>query len=124
VEGIVCFVERASTWRIGYAWDRLLGYVKAGAAWERIDYTMAAVSPASGLYAATDRETGGWVIGIGAEYSFTDWLSAFVEYQYLDFGTCTNTFTSNSSLVANFNIRDTKNLVKAGLNLRFSSWFE
>jgi len=29
--------------RIGYAWDRILGYVKAGAAWERTDYSASTI---------------------------------------------------------------------------------
>lgn len=106
------------TWRIGYAWDRLLGYVKAGGAWERIDYAMATAIAATNAFSA--RETGGWTVGIGAEYAVTEWLSAFVEYRYLDFGTVTNSFVNGlGTFIGNVNIRDTKNLVKAGFNLRF-----
>jgi len=106
------------TWRIGYAWDRLLGYVKAGGAWERIDYAMATAIAATNAFSA--RETGGWTVGIGAEYAITEWLSAFVEYRYLDFGTVTNSFVNGlGTFIGNVNIRDTKNVVKAGFNLRF-----
>jgi len=31
------------TGRIGYAWDRLLGYVKVGGAWERVDYSASTI---------------------------------------------------------------------------------
>ena len=35
------------TGRIGYAWDRFLGYVKGGGAWERDKYTISTLSSAS-----------------------------------------------------------------------------
>jgi len=44
-----------------------------------------------------------------------------VEYRYLDFGTVTNSFVNgHGTFIGNVNIRDTKNLVKAGFNLRFA----
>lgn len=107
------------TWRAGYALDRFLGYVKAGGAWERMEYSMVNTTVPY-LSAAGSRETGGWIVGIGGEYALTKWLSAFIEYDYLDFGTCTQTFVNPFlTLVANVNIRDYKDLVKAGLNVRF-----
>jgi hypothetical protein len=48
-------------------------------------------------------------VGIGGEYAITDWLSAFLEYRYLDFDTCTNTFADGyGRFLGNVNIRDTK----------------
>ncbi|MGX9117301.1 outer membrane protein [Mesorhizobium sp. BHbsci] len=38
----------------------------------------------------SDTETG-WTAGAGAEYAFTDNLTARVEYRYADFGDLTNT---------------------------------
>jgi len=106
------------TWRVGYAFDRFLAYVKAGGAWERIDYAM--LTAAGGeTNAFSARETGGWTVGIGGEYAFTNWLSGFLEYRYLDFGTCTNSFVDGTGhFIANVNTRDTKHLVKAGFNFR------
>ena len=105
------------TWRVGYAWNGFLAYFKAGGAWERIDYAMATSTPALNAFSA--RETGGWTVGIGGEYAIAEWLSAFAEYRYLDFGTCTNSFVNGlGTFIANVNIRDTKNIVKAGFNLR------
>jgi outer membrane immunogenic protein len=111
------------TWRVGYSWGRFLGYVKAGGAWERIDYSML-ILPTTSNAAYSSRETGGWTVGIGGEYAITDWLSAFLEYRYLDFGTCTNSFVDGfGNFIGNVHIRDTKNLVKAGLNVRFPGAF-
>ena len=57
------------TGRIGYAWDRFLGYVKGGGAWERDDYSASTIVLGT---AYTARETrSGWTIGLGAEYAFS-----------------------------------------------------
>ena len=77
------------TGQIGYAWDRFLGYVKLGGAFQRSTYSLLV----AGLTGATASETRfGWTAGIGGEYAFLDWLTVFVEYDYYDFGTNTNTF--------------------------------
>ena len=78
------------TGRVGYGWDRFLGYVKGGGAWERDDYTIT-ILPASRPASAT---RSGWTVGIGGEYAFTNWLSGFVEYNYYDFGKRSLTFLS------------------------------
>src|SRR5204862_8057465 len=79
------------TGRIGYAWDRLLGYVKAGGAWERDDYWATTIILGT-AYTARETRTG-VSIGIGGEYAFTNFLSGFVEYNYFDFGTRQVAFT-------------------------------
>jgi len=109
------------TGRVGYAWDRFLGYVKGGGAWERDDYTV--FNPA-GVVAATASETrGGWTVGIGGEYAFTDWLTGFAEYDYYDFGTRTNTFITPAGGTFGFaDIREHKSVVKVGLNFKFGGW--
>src|SRR5262249_1371221 len=82
-----------------YSWDRWLGYVKGGGGWEGDNYDV--LSVITGVVQASAAETrGGWTIGVGAEYAFTNWLSAFAEYDYYDFGTRTNTFTFPDGRVA------------------------
>ena len=73
------------TGRVGYAWDRFLGYVKGGGAWERDEYHVT-ISPATTVATAGETRSG-WTVGVGGEYAFTDYLSGFVEYNYYDFGT-------------------------------------
>jgi outer membrane immunogenic protein len=106
------------TGRVGYAWDRFLGYVKGGGAWERDNYT---VFDPAGAVAATASETrGGWTVGVGGEYAFTEWLSGFAEYDYYNFGTRTNTFISpagDQAVAAD--IKERKSVFKVGLNVRF-----
>src|SRR5262245_16502280 len=110
------------TGRIGYAWDRFLGYVKGGAAWERDELTFA--FPAF-IVSLSDTRSG-WTIGVGGEYAFSDWLSAFVEYDYYNFGSRGDNivcgpaacFVGGPTTVL-FDVKETKSVVKAGLNFRF-----
>ncbi len=114
------------TGRLGYAWDRILGYVRGGWASQRNEYTS---FDSTGITWATASETrSGWTIGVGGEYAFTNWLSAFAEYDYYDFGTRTNTLiavvqvpqrTSAGGIYDIANIRAYNNVFKVGLNVRF-----
>jgi outer membrane immunogenic protein len=105
------------TGRIGYAWGRLLGYVKGGGAWEKDDYSWYFTSnPAFATSASETR--GGWTVGVGLEYAFTDWMSGFAEYDYYGFGTRTVSFPATANFV-NLDIKEYKNVFKVGLNFRF-----
>jgi outer membrane immunogenic protein len=75
-----------ATGRIGYLFaPQVLGYVKGGGAWARIDHQ---VFQPSGLLSETalgvDRQ--GWTVGGGLEWMFAPGWSVFGEYNYLDFG--------------------------------------
>jgi outer membrane immunogenic protein len=105
------------TGRVGYAWDRFLGYVKGGGAWEKDDYTWF-VTAAPGAILTASETRGGWTVGIGAEYAFTDWLSGFAEYDYYNFGTRTVSFLVGP-VAFNQDIKEYKNVFKVGLNIRF-----
>jgi outer membrane immunogenic protein len=110
------------TGRIGYAWDRLLGYVRGGGAWERDDYWATTIILGT---AYTSRETrSGWAVAVGGEYAFTNFLSGFVEYSYYDFGTPKISFTPQVAGLrpAFVDVTETKSVVRAGLNLRFGGW--
>ena len=104
--------------RIGYAWNRFLGYLSGGA-WERDDYWATTIVLGT---AYTSREMrSGWTIGVGGEYAFTNFLSAFVEYNYYDFGSSAVPLTPlvpglRPALV---DIRESAGVVRAGVNLRF-----
>jgi outer membrane immunogenic protein len=106
------------TGRIGYAWERFLGYVKGGGAWERDEY---AITTATSVDSAAETR-GGWTIGVGGEYAFTNFLSGFAEYNYYDFGSRDLTFTTTplGSFIAN--IKESKSVARAGLNVRFGGW--
>jgi outer membrane immunogenic protein len=106
------------TGRVGYAWDRFLGYVKGGGAWERNSYLQ--FFPATGATFATGGATrDGWTVGVGGEYAFWQNLSVFVEYDYYDFGNDTLTFTTAMGTFPHISVRETQSVVKAGLNWKF-----
>ncbi|HKA79703.1 MAG TPA: outer membrane beta-barrel protein [Xanthobacteraceae bacterium] len=107
------------TGRVGYAWDRFLGYVKGGWAWERDEYTW--TIPAVAVLVGSETR-GGWTVGVGAEYAFLDWLTGFVEYDYYDFGTRT-VGLSFAPVIVNFDIQERKSVVKAGLNFKFGGGY-
>src|SRR5215208_3032486 len=56
------------TGRIGYAWDRFLGYVRGGGAWERDDYWATTIIVGTAYTARATQP--GWTIGVGGEYAF------------------------------------------------------
>jgi outer membrane immunogenic protein len=106
------------TGRVGYAWDRFLGYVKGGGAWERDEYH---ISDALGTLLTARETRSGWTVGVGGEYAFTNNFSGFIEYNYYDFGTRDNTFTGPIGTTV-IGIDETKSVVRAGLNWRFGGW--
>jgi outer membrane immunogenic protein len=105
------------TGRVGYTWDRLLGYVKGGGAWEKDDYSISSV----GFVSTASETRTGWTVGVGGEYAFTDWLTGFAEYDYYDFGTSSISLTGAFGTVA-ANIKETQSVAKAGLNIKFGGW--
>jgi outer membrane immunogenic protein len=111
------------TGRVGYAWDRFLGYVKGGGAWERDNYDTFVTATSFPLATASETRSG-WTVGIGGEYAFNNWLTAFVEYDYYNMGTRTIGFTSPTTGLAfrNDDLRERKSVVKVGLNFKFGDW--
>jgi outer membrane immunogenic protein len=106
------------TGRLGYGWDRFLGYVKGGGAWERDKYDFS-----NGVIIGTlDDTRTGWTVGVGGEYAFTNFVSGFIEYNYYDFGNRDLTFVQNNGRTFIYGIDETKHVVKAGLNFRFGGW--
>jgi outer membrane immunogenic protein len=105
------------TGRVGYAWDRFLGYVKGGGAWERDDYLNT-----DGVTPGTASQTrSGWTVGIGGEYAFTNFLTGFAEYDYYNFGTRDALFVYSDGTTFSWAIKETKSVFKVGLNLRWGA---
>jgi len=106
------------TGRLGYGWDRFLGYVKGGGAWERDKYDFS-----NGVIIGRLEDTrSGWTIGVGGEYAFTNFVTGFIEYDYYDFGNRDLTFVQNNGRTFIYGIDETKHVVKAGLNFRFGGY--
>jgi outer membrane immunogenic protein len=103
------------TGRVGYAWDRFLGYVKGGGAWEKDDYFFT-----DGGFSGTASQTrSGWTVGVGGEYAFTNYLTGFAEYDYYDFGNRDTSFLQSDGTNFIYGIKETKSVFKVGLNLRW-----
>jgi outer membrane immunogenic protein len=110
------------TGRVGYSWDRLLGYVKAGGAWLNTSYAFQVNS----VNVASDSATQtGWTVGVGAEYAFLNWLTGFIEYDYYGFssvspaGLACATGAACGFVTNSVGVSTNVNVVKAGLNFKF-----
>jgi outer membrane immunogenic protein len=130
-------VDAAIALRLGYAFDRLLFFGKLGADWGRFKWTDDQIDfPGTGCECAfqlsAERTLPGLLIGAGFEYAFLDNWTAKLEYDHINFGNPTADFavTSCSSLVGNpascaritgfgRTVRDTKQIVKIGINYKF-----
>ncbi len=71
------------------------------------------------LFDAGDSTRGGWTVGAGWEYAFAPNWSAKIEYNYMDFGSSSPTFTSAAGATTSFNIDQTAHLALFGINYRF-----
>ena len=103
--------------RIGAAFDRLLIFGTGGFAWGRNQLAISAALPALGVAAAVSdtQSRYGWVAGGGAEYAFTNNLSAKVEYLFYEFGEA-NYFAFVAPMRSN---ELSVSTVKVGVNFHF-----
>jgi outer membrane immunogenic protein len=127
------------TGRVGAAADRALIYAKGGWAWEHGQHRAAPTVPfdvmgmndplASITAVNASRSRTGWILGAGVEYAFAPQWSAFIEYNYLDFGTVDANSThllSLPSVPLSFVVpiqaeaRERFNTIKVGLNYRLN----
>jgi outer membrane immunogenic protein len=109
--------------RLGVAFDHLLVYGKYGAAWVNNGYQMQFNLVPGTVIFSTNQLQWGWVLGIGAEYAFTNHWSAKIEYNYMDMGTRAQRFVDTISglLLIDTDIRERLNIVKVGVNYRFGA---
>ena len=108
--------------RVGYAFNRLLVYATGGAGWLRVtEEGVLQSAPPVGLTTDATSTRGGWTVGGGADYAFTDNLIGRVEYRYSDFGT----FSYQTPLFPGFieNHKITENQVLVGLHYKFGPAF-
>jgi opacity protein-like surface antigen len=105
------------TGRVGYAWDRWLGYVKGGAAMAGDKYDAVGVFQGT-PYGFEGLETRlGWTAGVGLEWAFWDDWSVKLEYDYYGFGQRNVTFIDpNSGNSGLEQIKQSIQTVKLGLN--------
>jgi outer membrane immunogenic protein len=115
--------------RMGYAFERAFLYGKLGGVWGKFDYNVRFSDTVSG---DVDTTTGGAtfagvLIGAGFEYALAGNWTAKFEYNYIDYGERSVTFTDVECsggvcvTTATFteNHKERKQLAKLGLNYRF-----
>jgi outer membrane immunogenic protein len=121
------------TGRVGYSWDRFLGYVKGGGAWVNNDYTLFATFTGTGVpifppgiatIGSLSNTRGGWTVGVGAEYAFLNWLTGFIEYDYYRFSSASENFNCVgagfcAAATIPINIEQNINVLKVGVNFKF-----
>jgi outer membrane immunogenic protein len=110
--------------RLGYTVQpQTLLYVKGGAAWAKYDYDDSdPTAPYTGTASATRF---GWTIGGGVEYMINPNWSVFVEYNYMDLGSKSESlvFTGNVNFANpyTYSIKHELQAVLVGVNYRFST---
>lgn len=135
-----------ATGRIGYAvnYDDIAGlfYLKGGAAFVNYDTynitgnnavtTCATFDPKSGCtsfntannpfnFNAPSTNRWGWTIGLGTEWVVDGNWSIFGEWDYLNFGTHSVTFTDPNAGSSQLGIKQSINELKLGINYRFGN---
>lgn len=102
--------------RVGYAFDRILLYGTAGAAFGNV---ATGLNPPSTFDSTTET---GWTAGVGAEIALVPNWTAKVEYLFVDFpdGTCTT--VGNCGGAAGSTVSFNENIVRAGVNFKFGPW--
>jgi outer membrane immunogenic protein len=102
------------TGRVGFLMTPdVLAYLKGGGAWVRDQHVETFVDGAPSRSAELTRS--GWIVGGGLEWKFVRNWSAFVEYNFMDFGTKRVQYTSSFSQ----NIDQDIQTVLVGVNYRF-----
>jgi opacity protein-like surface antigen len=110
------------TGRAGFAWGRVLAYVKGGGAWNGTTYnllgnTNGALALGSG---STSQSMWGWTAGIGVEYALTDRWTTFAEYDHVGFPSATVSFPTVSVIGTNkIAVTQSADLFKMGVNYKF-----
>jgi opacity protein-like surface antigen len=106
-----------TTGRLGFAFDQFLVYGKAGIATEHSrDAMVLRPTPAFSLHGSPTRW--GRTTGAGVEFAFNPALSAFAEYDFLDFGTRGIAMIDSNEVGARIAVSEHVQLVKVGLNYR------
>jgi outer membrane immunogenic protein len=111
------------TGRLGLAmYDRLLTYVKGGAAVASITNSAGALTGAGVVdptdYSETKKTRWGWTVGSGFEYALNQTWSVKSEYMYMNFGKFNATNLDGDT----FTHKNQVHSLKVGLNYRFGGY--
>ena len=122
------------TGQVGWAMDRGLLYIKGGGAWAHTKHDITGPQfifpvldlPLLSNFNAAGSETRlGWILGAGGAYAFDRNWSAFLEYNYMDFGSdridlpCNPAFACVNGVIP-LDVEQHIQVIKAGFNYRFN----
>jgi outer membrane immunogenic protein len=111
-----------ATARVGYLFaPQVLAYVKGGAAWTTNSDVL--LLPTGGVSESANWTRTGWTVGGGVEWMFAPGWSVFGEYNYMDFGTNSVTFTAAPGLFPvgeHINIAQKTQTALVGVNYKFN----
>jgi outer membrane immunogenic protein len=113
----------------GVVTDKTLVYIKGGAAWlnssHSLDLGLLGAVPGGPAIPSisADSTAFGWLLGFGAEYAFTQNVSAFIEYNYMDFDRKDVNFNLTApglgTAVLPVSIKNKLSIAKIGVNYKF-----
>jgi outer membrane immunogenic protein len=105
--------------RVGYTWSHFLFFATGGGAGG--DFRLKELTSGASFSPVMQL---GWTAGAGVEYAFNDAVSAKVEYLYINLGRvgcpAGTVCSADNPLVADGTASFTENLVRAGVNYKFS----
>ena len=93
--------------RVGVAFDRFMPYITGGWAYGNVKTSIPTLA-----FSSDRSHTGGWTVGGGVEYAFTNNLIGGVEYLYVDLGE-KNILGANTKVGTDFSV------VRARLSYKF-----
>jgi len=102
--------------RVGYAFDRILLYGTAGAAFGNVQ---AGLNPPSTFDSYGEA---GWTVGAGVEYAFAPNWTVKAEYLFVDLPNATCTTVGNCGGAAGSIVSFNESVVRAGVNFKFGPW--
>jgi outer membrane immunogenic protein len=114
--------------RLGFTpMDRLLIYGTGGVMFAQVknesatQYNNVVFDPAFRYVGSSSSMKTGYVVGAGAEYAFTNNITAKIEYLYYDLGkqNYIGLRTGAPTFSLNYNVKTTGNIVRAGVNYKF-----
>jgi outer membrane immunogenic protein len=114
-----------ATARVGYLFTpQVLGYVKGGGAWARVDHIFNGTIPTPFLSeSATGVNRQGWTVGGGLEWMFAPGWSVFGEFNYMDFGRKDISFVAGPNTVGAPDVVSTRLTTETalfGVNYKFN----
>jgi outer membrane immunogenic protein len=102
--------------RVGYAFDRVLLYGTAGAAFGSVQ---TGLNPPSTFDSTIEA---GWTVGGGLEFAIAQNWTATVEYLFVDLPTISCTTVGNCGGAAGSIVSFNENIIRGGLNFKFGLW--